>query len=80
MKKITSVILIIICMACLLTGCKQPVDNQSGSENVGKVCKQHTGNVTCETCGVNYYDELKALIIIFLSVKNWCMILMCHHI
>lgn len=63
MKKITSVILIILCIAYFLTGCKQPGDNLSDSENVGKACKQHTGTLTCETCGVNYYDELKALII-----------------
>lgn len=63
-RKIILFSLVIIVMA-ICFGCSQ-ADKPSTvvpPEVEPEVCMKHTGNLVCENCGLNYYDELKSILI-----------------
>ena len=64
MKKILSLILtifLLICVSLGMFGCVSETTSETTSPP--EVCLSHKGNLICEDCGLNYYEELKKIIL-----------------
>ena len=64
MKKILSLILtifLLICVSLGMFGCASETTSETTS--LPEVCLSHKGNLICEDCGLNYYEELKKIIL-----------------